>query len=98
MYASTEQAAVNANTERSLIRRVSAMGSVAMQMAVITSKLKEAEPTIVLGPSSPAVNLSTRSSTTERRISGAEDPKAMSERLATVAFHTRIVLEVPSRA
>ena len=61
-----------------------------MLAAEMTSRLKAAEPTMVDAPNSPghpprfeAVSI------TARRISGAEEPRAMSVRFATVEFHTR---------
>ena len=61
----------------------------ALQTAVMTMRLKAAEPTMVDGPSSPALNPPVSTSMTFKRISGAEEPRAMRVRLATVAFHTR---------
>jgi len=60
-----------------------------MHTALINKRLKAAEPTIVDGPSSPAFSPSEPTvSSTDSKISGADDPKAMSERFAMVGFQT----------
>ena len=52
----------------------------------MTSRLKAAEPTIVEGPRSPAMNLPVVISMTLSRISGAEEPRAIRDKLATTGF------------
>lgn len=51
--------------------------------------MKAAEPTIVDGPSSPAgYPKSFKASSTERMISGAEEPNAIRVKFAIVGFQT----------
>jgi hypothetical protein len=52
----------------------------------MTRRLKAAEPTIVEGPRSPAMNLPVVISMTLSRISGAEEPRAIRDKLATTGF------------
>lgn len=58
-------------------------------IAEIANKLKAAEPTIVPGPSSPASNDRETVSIILSKISGAELPRAIKERFATVSFQTK---------
>jgi hypothetical protein len=62
-----------------------------IETAVIINMLYAAEPTIVPGPSSPDSKLLSKISSMARMISGADEPRAMSVRLAIVAFHTSTV-------
>ena len=58
-----------------------------IETAEIISKLKAAEPTIVYGPSSLGMSPKFPNvSATERIISGAEEPSAMSVKFAMVGF------------
>lgn len=63
-------------------------GMATMQTAMITKRLKDAEPTIVDGPNAPAKKSPEITSMIERIISGADDPRAIKERLAIVGFQT----------
>ena len=59
--------------------------------ALITRRLKAAEPTMVEGPSSPGVSSSKVTvSMTESKISGALEPRAMRVKFAMVGFQTGI--------
>merc|ERR1712137_99542 len=59
---------------------------------MIINRLKAAEPTIVEGPSFPLWNPFLMVSIMESKISGADEPNAMSVRFATVSFHNLYVL------
>mmetsp|Transcript_28934 Transcript_28934/g.92430 ORF Transcript_28934/g.92430 Transcript_28934/m.92430 type:complete len:246 (+) Transcript_28934:787-1524(+) len=91
MYARMEKVAVTRNTGSSEMRRTSPSGMDMVHTAVMASRLKAADPTMVEGPSSPGACVSHLArpctvSRTARRISGADEPSAISVRLATVAF------------
>lgn len=75
------------NTLNSRIFRVWPRGMLIKQIAVIMRRLKAPDPTMVPGPSSPDSKLWPTISTHARRISGAEVPRAISVRFATVSFH-----------
>lgn len=55
-----------------------------LQIAMMTSKLNEADPTIVDGPRAPAKNRLFSTSMMDSRISGADEPRAINVRLACV--------------
>ena len=61
-------------TGKALILLISPVGTPAMQTAEMASRLKDAEPTMVLGPSFSDSKLFPMIPITARRISGAEDP------------------------
>ena len=61
-------------TGKALILLISPVGTPAMQTAEMASRLKEADPTMVLGPSASDSKLFPMIPITARRISGAEDP------------------------
>merc|ERR1711939_418068 len=82
-YANIEKTAVVKNTPMSSIALTSSTAMI--DAAVITSKLKDADPTIVKGPSSDAGSPRVLTvSITLSKISGADEPRAMSVRFAMV--------------
>jgi len=82
-----EKTPVVKNTPMSLIFFGSSTAII--DTALITKRLKAAEPTMVEAPRGPAGSPSVyRVSEQLRRISGADDPRAMSVRFAKVGFQT----------
>ena len=88
-YASSDAIAVQMYTPICLTARVSPLGMETTQTAMIMRRLKAALPTMVEGPSAPLYIPLPKSSITDSRISGADEPSAMSVRLAIVGFQMR---------
>ena len=94
-YANTDQNEVIKNTPNSLILFDVPAGRTMTQMAVIKIMLYEADPIMVNNPklSFGLVSLNVANvSKTEIRISGADDPRAISVRFEIVSFHTKTSL------
>ena len=88
-YAHRESTEVTKKTIKSSTFLISSLSppTAMMDTPVMQSKLKAADPTIVDGPNSPGTaSISLTVPITDKRISGADEPRAMSVRLATVAF------------
>ena len=95
-YAKIEKKPVILKTPMSAILRVSPSGSAVTHTAMMMKRLKAAEPTMVDGPRSPEKKSAPTISMIDSNISGADEPSAMSVRLATVAFQTLTGTSTPS--
>mmetsp|Transcript_120083 Transcript_120083/g.339763 ORF Transcript_120083/g.339763 Transcript_120083/m.339763 type:complete len:312 (-) Transcript_120083:26-961(-) len=94
-YANRENNVVTIKGFANSIVLVSWGGTMLMQIAMITKRLKAALPTIVDGPSWPAWKSAPTISITANRISGAELPSAIRLRLATVGCQAFMITVLP---